>query len=141
MAGELQHPNPPSGKRPYLPVPSRGPPPALEQQYPYSDQGPDVQTVLSFLRRRRGAIALGFVSVFAAVAALTCLWPKTYESSALMLVGASIVMAWQSTGRWRAAWQYAAIAAGLWYAFRSLEKKSQSGSLGPPPRASTPQRR
>ncbi len=33
--------------------------------------------------------------------------------SALMLLGASIVMAWQSTGRWRAAWQFTAMVAGL----------------------------
>ncbi|MCH5375346.1 MAG: hypothetical protein JJ992_15345 [Planctomycetes bacterium] len=33
--------------------------------------------------------------------------------AALMLVGASIVMAWQSTGRWRAVWQYAAMATGI----------------------------
>ena len=33
--------------------------------------------------------------------------------SALMLLGASIVMAWQSTGWWRAAWQFAAMAAGV----------------------------
>ncbi|MCP4188993.1 MAG: hypothetical protein GY768_00030 [Planctomycetaceae bacterium] len=33
--------------------------------------------------------------------------------SALMLVGASIVMAWQSTGFWRAAWQFTAMAAGI----------------------------
>ncbi len=34
-------------------------------------------------------------------------------TSALMLLGASILMAWQSQGKWRAAWQVAAILAGL----------------------------
>jgi len=34
-------------------------------------------------------------------------------SAALMLVGAAIVMAWQTRGRWRAGWQYAALAAGV----------------------------
>lgn len=33
--------------------------------------------------------------------------------SALMLVGGSIVMAWQSTGWWRAMWQFAAMLAGV----------------------------
>ena len=33
--------------------------------------------------------------------------------SALMLLGASIVMAWQSTGSWRAAWQFAALVTGV----------------------------
>lgn len=33
--------------------------------------------------------------------------------AALMLVGAAIVMAWQSDGVWRAGWQYAALAAGV----------------------------
>jgi hypothetical protein len=32
---------------------------------------------------------------------------------ALMLLGASIVMAWQSNGGWRAAWQFTAMAAGI----------------------------
>ncbi len=34
-------------------------------------------------------------------------------SAALMLVGATILMAWQSSGRWRAGWQYAAMVAGV----------------------------
>lgn len=33
--------------------------------------------------------------------------------SALMLVGASIAMAWQSTGWWRTVWQFSAMAAGV----------------------------
>jgi hypothetical protein len=33
--------------------------------------------------------------------------------SALMLLGASIVMAWQATGAWRVGWQFGAIAAGV----------------------------
>jgi hypothetical protein len=33
--------------------------------------------------------------------------------AALMLVGATIVMAWQTRGRWRGAWQYAALGAGV----------------------------
>jgi hypothetical protein len=33
--------------------------------------------------------------------------------AALMLLGAAILMAWQSCGRWRAGWQYAAMAAGV----------------------------
>ena len=34
-------------------------------------------------------------------------------AAALMLVGASIVMAWQTGGAWRSVWQYAAMTAGL----------------------------
>jgi hypothetical protein len=34
-------------------------------------------------------------------------------TAALMLLGTSILMAWQTKGRWRAAWQFAAIAAGM----------------------------
>ena len=33
--------------------------------------------------------------------------------AALMLVGAAMLMAWQTDGAWRAAWQYAAMAAGV----------------------------
>lgn len=33
--------------------------------------------------------------------------------AALMLVGTSIVMAWQTSGRWRARWQYAAMCCGV----------------------------
>jgi len=33
--------------------------------------------------------------------------------AALMLVGTTILMAWQSRGRWRAGWQYAAMVAGM----------------------------
>ena len=33
--------------------------------------------------------------------------------AALILIGAAIVMAWQTTGAWRAGWQYAAMAAGV----------------------------
>lgn len=33
--------------------------------------------------------------------------------AALMLVGATIVMAWQTGGRWRTAWQYASMASGI----------------------------
>ncbi len=33
--------------------------------------------------------------------------------SALMLLGTAIVMAWQSTGRWRMAWQFAAMGVGV----------------------------
>ena len=33
--------------------------------------------------------------------------------AALLLIGTSILMAWQSRGRWRAAWQYAAMIAGV----------------------------
>jgi hypothetical protein len=33
--------------------------------------------------------------------------------AALMLVGTSILMAWQTRGRWRAGWQYAAMASGV----------------------------
>ena len=33
--------------------------------------------------------------------------------AALMLVGAAILMAWQSAGAWRAGWQYAALGAGV----------------------------
>jgi hypothetical protein len=33
--------------------------------------------------------------------------------AALMLVGTTIVMAWQTRGRWRGAWQYAALGAGV----------------------------
>jgi hypothetical protein len=33
--------------------------------------------------------------------------------AALMLLGAAILMAWQSSGGWRAGWQYAALAAGV----------------------------
>jgi hypothetical protein len=33
--------------------------------------------------------------------------------SALMLLGASILMAWQSSGRWRAGWQFGAMAVGV----------------------------
>jgi hypothetical protein len=33
--------------------------------------------------------------------------------AALMLLGATILMAWQSGGAWRAAWQYAAMASGV----------------------------
>jgi hypothetical protein len=36
-------------------------------------------------------------------------------ATALMLLGATIVMAWQSTGLWRAGFQYWAIAAGLMF--------------------------
>ncbi len=35
--------------------------------------------------------------------------------AALMLVGATILMAWQSRGVWRTGWQYAAFAAGLMF--------------------------
>ncbi len=34
-------------------------------------------------------------------------------AAALMLVGGSILMAWQTRGAWRAAWQYAAMSAGV----------------------------
>ncbi len=85
MAGEVQHPNSVEG-RPLLPVPARTPRLDSGSSYPFSESGVDVRSVLSFLRRRRGAIALGFVSKFWAVAALTFLLPKTYESSALILV-------------------------------------------------------
>ncbi len=34
-------------------------------------------------------------------------------TTSLMLVGSSMLMAWQSTGAWRVGWQYAAMAAGL----------------------------
>jgi hypothetical protein len=33
--------------------------------------------------------------------------------AALMLLGAAILMAWQSVGAWRVAWQYAALGAGI----------------------------
>ena len=85
MAGEVQHPNSVEG-RPLLPVPARTPRPDSGSSYPFSESGVDVRSVLSFLRRRRGAIALGFVCKLWAVAALTFLLPKTYESSALILV-------------------------------------------------------
>lgn len=67
-------------------MPASVPLPESTSTYSYSEPGPDIRSVLSFLRRRRGAIALGFVSVFGAVAAFTFLFPKTYESSALILV-------------------------------------------------------
>jgi hypothetical protein len=33
--------------------------------------------------------------------------------AALMLLGAAVLMAWQSQGRWRAGWQYAALGLGM----------------------------
>jgi hypothetical protein len=51
---------------------------------------------------------MGAGSALFGLAGRTCACP-----SALMLLGASIVMAWQSSGWWRAAWQFAAMAAGV----------------------------
>lgn len=55
-----------------------GPPPA--------ESGYEVRRVTSLVRRRKGIIAFGLVSVLASVALFTLIWPRTYESSALIVV-------------------------------------------------------
>jgi capsular exopolysaccharide synthesis family protein len=64
--------------RPRAPVP--------EGTYPDRLPDADIRGIGTMLRRRRGTILAVFLAVFGAVAALTFLWPKTYQSSALVLV-------------------------------------------------------
>jgi hypothetical protein len=51
--------------------------------------------------------------------------------AALMLLGTCILMAWQSENRWRASWQYAALAAGVLFTTSVGWAMMESSTAGP----------
>jgi capsular exopolysaccharide synthesis family protein len=67
-------------------------PPAMPQDYSRigtprpGPEGPDLDSVRSFLLRRKWSIALATVAVFGAVAAFTHYQPRTYQSNSTFLV-------------------------------------------------------
>ena len=87
MAGDHNYPQLPDGSRPNLSVRVE-PPRSLQRNGGYADRAPDadLRGIAAMLRRRRGSIVLMFLVVFGSVVAFTLLLPKTYESSALILV-------------------------------------------------------
>jgi len=87
MPGDPDYPRLPDGSRPNLSVRVE-PPRSLQRNRRYTDRVPDADLsgIASMLRRRRGTILLMFLVVFGSVVAFTLLLPKTYESSALILV-------------------------------------------------------
>ncbi len=87
MASDHNYPQLPDGSRPNLSVRVE-PPRSLQRNRRYTDRVPDADLsgIAAMLRRRRGTILLMFLVVFGSVVAFTLLMPKTYESSALILV-------------------------------------------------------
>ena len=87
MADESQNPRLPSALAQgaaMAPRSSR----ALAPEGLYQDRMPDadIREIGAALRRRRWSMLLVFLVVFGAATALALLWPKTYQSSALVLV-------------------------------------------------------
>ena len=87
MASDHNYPQLPDGSRPNLSVRVE-PPRSLQRNRRYTDRAPDADLsgIAATLRRHRGSILLMFLVVFGSVVAFTLLMPKTYESSALILV-------------------------------------------------------
>ena len=59
------------------------------------------------------AVDMSFDGMGTGVALLGLAGRSAACPAALMLLGTAILMAWQSQGRWRAGWQYAALALGM----------------------------
>ena len=87
MAGDHNFPELPDGSRPNLSVRVE-PPRSRQRSRRYTDREPDadMRGIAAMLQRRRRTILLMFLVVFGSVVAITLLMPKTYESSALILV-------------------------------------------------------
>jgi capsular exopolysaccharide synthesis family protein len=83
MAGDVTLYDP-GGEGPLNPRPPR----ARIQPYSSTSPPPDVDPteLASILRRRRGAIVFGLFVVLGTVALLTFVWPRTYASTALIVV-------------------------------------------------------
>ena len=79
-----------------------------------------VLAAIAAMLSARIAIGFGFDGTGTEVALFGLSGRLAGTSGALMLLGATIVMAWQTQRPWRAAWQYAAMAAGVLF----------TGSLG-----------
>ncbi len=88
MAGDLQIPGLPPERGTNLQVGTHGSR-ALQPKSPYKEGGTEADAshqIAAILRRRLGTILLVFLPVFPPVTAYSLLSPKTYESSALILV-------------------------------------------------------